>query len=168
MSVQRRPPTKSREKAPAEDIASNLFQIMVVEEPSADFTNKFDVPPNLVPQFRARLRLYREAVVLMVLLQRAKQEENYENVLRSYEALLFGNTPDAASMAKLKVVRSAMADLSDLVNPTGQPKQLTWSRQWFAAFGRNETNPATLTLLAMHWMNYYEGVLKTVSELEPD
>jgi hypothetical protein len=57
-----------------------LFQVMVQEESQSSNAGEFDVPETLWPEFYAKMRLYHEATVFMLLITTAEQEPRYKNV----------------------------------------------------------------------------------------
>ena len=67
----------------AQVIAQNLFTIMVEEAETLDKLENFNIAPITEPGYRAKMRLYREAVILMLLLALVQKERGYEGVLQS-------------------------------------------------------------------------------------
>ena len=104
----------------------------------------------------------------MLLLSQAREEQVYEHILRSYERLIFPSTPSPAGMEKLEQLKDAMRQLSELVEPDRERKELSWSMRWLTAIGHRGTNPATLTLFAVYWMNSYIAVAKSLKDIRPN
>jgi len=170
-----------RQKVPSHEIAEDLFHVMVEEEPRCIAEGVFLVaeedpdptqpgirlPRTLWPQFRARMRLYREATVLMVLLSKAHVEPKYEEVLKSYERLIFPVRPTPDAIAKQEALRAAMQDISQLVDPQGDRKALSWSAAWLNGMGHAEINPINLSLCGLYWMGNYTAVAGALKELRP-
>jgi hypothetical protein len=157
---------RRRVRLPADDIARDLFTIMVEEEEARDNPAGFKIPPYLVPSYKAKMWLYREAIVLMVLLSQEQKDPRYEDVLRAYERRVIGPASTPEGLAKLAVLKTAMKDLSALLDPEDE-KPLTWSRTWMTALGHDETNPATLGLFSMWWMDRAIAVANALKELRP-
>jgi hypothetical protein len=156
-----------RDKVPADQIAQSLFQVMVEEEPEPAHPKQYDLPRAFWPQFRGKMRLYREAIVLNLLLSQAQKDKRYEEVLKSYERLIFPSTPSPEGMVKLEALKHAMERISELIDPGGERKPLSWSMAWLADIGHEATNPVTLTLFATYWMDTYIAVAKSLADLRP-
>ena len=151
--------------APADDIAQDLLKIMVEEEREAP--DRFNIPPELSVAFRAKMRLYREALVLMLLMSQVRKESGYEKVLQGYERLVIGPASTPESLAKLDALKAAMRDLRDLLFAEDQGRPLTWSRTWLTALGHEETNPVDLTLFATGWMTRAAAIVDLLKRLRP-
>ena len=92
----------------------------------------------------------------------------FMHILRSYERLIFPSTPSPAGMAKLEQLKDAMRQLSELVEPDRERNELSWSMRWLTGIGHPETNPPTLTLFAVYWMNNYIAVAKSLKDIRPN
>ncbi|HEV2955616.1 MAG TPA: hypothetical protein VGX95_05830 [Xanthobacteraceae bacterium] len=93
--------------------------------------------------FLAKYIIFCEAAVLRVLLT---EKQKNEALIRAFERLVFGSTPTDWAAVKVETIKSAMKSLDELFT---QQKELTWSRNWLLDIGYDETNPATLTALAL-------------------
>ncbi len=86
-----------REKltVPAGQIADDLYKVIVEEGERSEFDQpeKYGVPETYHVAFHAKMRIYREALVLFVLIIKSKKDEKYEPVLRNYEALVMPTSP---------------------------------------------------------------------------
>jgi hypothetical protein len=85
-------------------------------------------------------------------------------VRSAFEARVFGEQNDE-SMAFLEAVKGAMRDISDLLDPANRSRELSWAREWLATIGINEFNPVRLTLFALHWMDSYSTIAKSIREI---
>ncbi len=164
----------------AAQLAEDLFRIMVEEEPESskslfrvaeEDTDRTQpavrISGTVWPRFRDKMRLYREATVLMFLLSQAQKERRYDEVLKSYEGLIFPGVATPQGIAKLEALRAAMQDISRLVDAHGERKQFSWSAVWLNELGHTESNPVTLSLFALFWMEYYSAVAGCLAELRP-
>ena len=71
------------------------------------------------------MRIYREALVLFVLLATSQDNPDYEAILRAYEALVMPPTPTPDGMVKLEALKGAMRNLASLLTPLGDSRPLT-------------------------------------------
>jgi hypothetical protein len=151
---------------PASEVAESLYRVVVEEGESGKFIQpeEYNIPINLRTLFSAKTRLYREALVLLVLLSKFQEDKNCEPILRAYEALLMPRRPTPDAMTKLEALKGAMRNLGVLVNPS-EKQPLTWSRSWMAGIGYEEIDVINFTLFALHWMDSYIAVRKSVDEL---
>jgi hypothetical protein len=150
---------------PASEIAYDLRKVIVEDCDSREFDQpeKYGVPETSHVHFQAKMRLYREALVLFVLLSKSNEDNKYEPVLRNYESLIMRAND---GMTKLEALKGAMRNLKDLLNPTAlQERGLSWSRSWFAGIGYDQTNPINLFLFSTHWAETYLAVRESVDNL---
>jgi hypothetical protein len=113
--------------------------------------------------FLTKCKIYRIAIVLMVLLSEEKKYSKLKNLRIEFEKLVFGEQSDM-SINLLNEVKSAMKDLSGLLF-TDSPKQMTWARNWLLSAKIDETNPAKLALVAIEWMDFYIAFVKISREI---
>jgi len=116
------------------------------------------------PALRAHMRLYRAALALMVVLAESQRNRKFRQVRTELEKLIFP-MPKAEGMALLNDLKRAMQKLNELLHPAEEARQLTWAMSWLREAGMEETNPATLTLVAVHWMDSYVAITRAVREL---
>jgi hypothetical protein len=101
--------------------------------------------------------LYREALVLFALVGQSHADPLFVPVLREYEHVLFPNGPEeAVRSGRFQAVKDAMKDITDLLTPRDDP-YLSWAPRWFAGIGHDETNPITLGVFLVVWMDWYKG-----------
>jgi hypothetical protein len=160
---------KCRLNVPSTEIANSLYKVVVEKgsEEEFDQPKKYSLPHDVWPAFIAKMRIYREALVLLVLLAKSHDNPDYEPVLRAYEALVMPPTPDLDGMVKLEALKGAMSNLAALLTPSDDSRPLTWSRSWLSGVGHEEGDPITLTLFSTHWMDTYIAVRKSVDRLSP-
>src|SRR6266852_4131713 len=146
-------------------IAQTLFTIMVDEAETHDKPENFNISPTTEQRYRAKMRLYREAVILMLLLARVQKERRYEGVLQSFEGRILAETPTLEGLARADALRAAMLDLNGLTGPEAKERGLRWSAAWLSDIGHEESNPVRLTLFSLFWMDFYIAIAKSVKEL---
>jgi hypothetical protein len=144
-----------------------LHEVFVQEQSNDDEPTQFEIPQALVSPFRAKVTLYREAVILMVLLSESRKRSAYREVLCAYEELVLGPKATRAGLEKLEALKVAMADLGRLIHPQGQKMELTWSSEWLKDIGHIDYNPARTALFAVLWTSQYRAVIEAVKKLKP-
>jgi hypothetical protein len=102
---------------PAGQIADDLYAVFVEDEGCSEHNQpeKYGVSETYHVPFRGKMRIYREALVLFVLISKSKEDEKYKPVLRSYEGLIMPDSPTIEGMTKLDALNGAMRRLSDLL-----------------------------------------------------
>jgi hypothetical protein len=143
-------------------LAKLLHDTLVMERSSDHLVERFEIPEPLIAVFRAKVALYREAVILMRLIAESNQEPKFVGVQTAYETILFGAVPTPEGLEKLKTLKGAMADLREIAQENS--RHASWAQQWFADIGYDVTNPITNSLLAMTWMEEYIGTAKAIKE----
>jgi hypothetical protein len=76
-----------------ETIAQSLHEVVVEERAEDDLPQQFGIPETTVSEFRAKVRLYREAIILMLLLSESGSRDRFKEVLVAYETIIFGSIP---------------------------------------------------------------------------
>jgi len=156
-------PKSSVPKGPAEakvrattvaDIATSLFHWFVEEESEGTNPERYHVPLGSASRFRARMRRYREAALLLTLIQ-AQKGKLHVQVLRQYERLFLPSSPTSDGLQYMEELKAATEDIRRLINPAGERKPLSWAVEWFKQIGYDdELNPVDLTLFSLWWMDY--------------
>ena len=131
------------------DDLQSLIRLEISEGASFSFTNK--------------VRVYRFTLVLMVLVSEEKKCPDLIQVRENLEGFFFGEQ-NKEGMEKLKYVKSAMKDLSDLLFSNDRRK-LSWAMNWLHDAGVEESNPATLTFFSIAWMDDYILITKAVQKI---
>lgn len=144
------------------ELARTLHKVFVQEQCNDETLTGCEIPPALVPAFRAKSTLYREAVILMVLLAESQEKSGYREVLSSYEELVFGPDPTPAGLSKLEALRAAMTDLNRLMHPLGQAMELEWSSEWLEDIGHIDYNPARTLVFALSWVSQYRAIVVSI------
>jgi len=158
--------------APAAQIANDLHAVIVEEGGCDEFNQpeKYGVPETYHVLFRAKMRIYREALVLFVLINKAKEDQKYEPVLRSYEAIVLPPSPTIDGMTKLEALNGAMHRFSDLLKgyrESPDPQYFSWVESWFAGIGDDQLNVTYMTLFSTYWINSWLAVWRSVDQLTP-
>jgi hypothetical protein len=156
---------KRRLKLDPIPLAEMLHQILAEEDTPHSIPNAYNLPEAVHNSFRAKVLLYREALILFALVGQSHADPLYVPALREYERILFRDGPeDAVRSGRLQAVRDAMKDIADLLTPRDDP-YLSWARRWFAEIGHDETNPITLGVFLCFWMDWYKAVLTGLNKM---
>ena len=153
-------------------IAASLHQMAEEEDDPQVAPETLDLPEAVHARFREKAFLYREANVLLALMDRVSPSSDvrdplFEPVLGKYERIIFGKLSDdpIIRLARGQSVMAALHDLKFLIHPPmGNKYDLArdWSRNWFAAIGHNEMNPVRLEQFSWFWSNDYTAVQKVL------
>ncbi len=116
-----------------------------------------------INSFLTKCKIYKIAIVLMVLLSEENKHSEINNLRVEFEKLVFGEQSDM-SINLLNEVKPAMKDLAGLLF-TDSPKQMNWARNWLLSAKIDETNPANLAFVAMEWMDFYIACVKSIRDI---
>ena len=159
-------------------IAASLYQMAEKYDPHFTPTT-LHLPEAVHAGFREKLFLYREANVLLALVDRVNPSSDgrdslFEPVFWEYERIIFRESSDhfgglsdhpILRAARRQSVTAALRDLNFRMHPPRFNKRgfaVDWSRNWFAGIGHNELNPARLEHFSLFWSDKYIAVLKTL------
>ena len=116
--------------------------------------------------YQAKVRLYRLALVLMGLTLREQKSVHAAKVRQSLERLIFSVDKSEAE-SFLTSLRFAMMQLDELLHPKETPKDMTWAMDWLKDIGIDESNPVSLALFSLKWMEHYTAVVKSIDSFCP-
>jgi len=153
---------KRKVKAPADEIAAELFQ-QFVEQSTVSLPEGAPSECDDRAFLDEQLRLYRFASVLLAVLDAERRDSHFSAVREGLERRFLPPTY-ADGAALLEELREAM---SQLVQPLGEPKPLTWALRWFERARAHETNPALLDIFAIQWMDHFVAVAGALREFNP-
>lgn len=146
-------------------LAETLHQILAVEDTPHSVPDAYKLPEALHKSFRAKVLLYREAMILFALVGQSQADPLFVPALREYEHILFQDCPEeAARSGRLQAVRDAMTDVADLLTQRDDP-YLSWTRRWFAGIGQEETNPISLGIFLCFSMDWYVAVQTNLKKM---
>jgi hypothetical protein len=149
----------------AAHLAEMLHELLVLDEHEYNRPEAYSLPPAIWPQFRAKARLYREAVLLLALSSKASSDLGYRPILNAYETLLFSEIgPEYRE--RIRALKKAADTLTHLIWPRSQGNEFAWSMAWFAGILHAETNPAKLGKFAFDWRAAYVSALEDLSALK--
>jgi len=158
-------------------IAASLHQMAEKDAPQVA-PETLGLPEAVHAPFREKLFLYREANVLLALMDLVNSSDGrdplFELVLGEYERIIFRELSDhLAELSDHPILRadrrqSVMAAVQDLNlrmhPPIGNKFDIArdWSRNWFAGIGHNEMNPARLEHFSWFWSDEYTAAQKAL------
>ena len=155
-------------------IAASLHQMAEKYDPQVAPTT-LRLPEAVHAGFREKVFLYREANVLLALVDRVNPSSDgrdslFEPVFWEYERIIFRESSDhfgelsdhpILRAARRESVAAALQDLNFRMHPPRVNKwdfAVDWSRNWFAGIGHNELNPARLERFSEFWSREYTAV----------
>jgi hypothetical protein len=150
--------------------AEEIAQLLLVEWlGKTDRTVLWDVcgqrrdPSLLSPVFS----MYELASVYLVLGPRAEQWPLLGDALRHLTVAVQSQMSDERVVETLgKQIQDAGRRLAGLLEGAGKDKPLSWARESLREdFDIEETNPATLTMWASYWMDYYIQLSKACEDI---
>jgi hypothetical protein len=151
--------------------ADEMAQLLLVEWlGKTDRTVLWDIceehggdPSLLSPVFS----MYELASVYLVLGPRAEQSPLLGDALRHLAVVIQSQMSDERVVETLgKHIQDAGRRLASLLQGAGKDKPLSWARESLREdFDVEETNPATLTMWASYWMDYYIQLSKACEDI---
>ena len=158
-------------------IAASLHQ-MAEKDDAQVAPETLHLPEAVHAGFREKLFLYREANVLLALMDLVNSSDVrdpvFEPVLGEYERIIFrelsdhfGELPDHPILrdARRQSVMAVLEDLKLRMHPPMGNKfdfARDWSRNWFAGIGHKEMNPVRLEHFSWFWSDEYTAVQKAL------
>jgi len=159
-------------------IAASLHQMAEKYDPQVAPTT-LHLPEAVHADFREKVFLYREANVLLALVDRVNPSSDgrdslFEPVFWEYERIIFRESSDhfgelsdhpILRAARRQSVMAAFQDLKVHIHPPMGNKfdiARDWSRNWFAGIGHDEINPARLEHFSWFWSDEYSAVQKAL------
>ena len=155
-------------------IAASIHQMADKDDPQVAPKN-LNLPEAVHARFREKLFLYREANILLALVDRVDPSRDdrdpiFEPVFWEYGSIIFwelprifGESSNPNRATRRQSVAAALQDLNARWHPPMGNRYdfaVSWSRNWFAGIGHNEMNPATLALFSSFWSREYTAVQK--------
>jgi hypothetical protein len=117
-------------------------------------------------RFEEKAHRYRVASVLLELAKEERSNPRFAAVRTELERKVFPPTPTESAMLILEQFRGAMKDLNELSFPNEQRKEMSWARNWLLDIGLDVSNPATLTVLALYWLDFQIETLKLLRSIK--
>jgi hypothetical protein len=154
-----------KRKVDPNELAQSLVTEFV-DDTTFDDRPQLELTADIEPHYRAKSRLYRIAIVLMALMSHEQRNPKFSTVRLSFEALVFPQT-QAKGYRLLQSVRSAMQNLSELLWPTDNPKELSWAVAWLQDVGITDVNPVDIVLFSKRWMDSYVMIANVLDEVRP-
>ena len=122
--------------------------------------------PEIISALNAKFRLYQFAAVLLAVLNEETKNKDYSPVREHLERSFFPPSfSQGANM--LGEVKCAMRDLDELFTPSDKPRSLSWACKWLSTVGVDESNPATLHLFTLRWLDHFIAINKSLQRFKP-
>jgi hypothetical protein len=134
---------------------------------SAKAAKDYDIDTTPAPSYESKIQLYQLAVLLMAILCVEKDIPQYLAVRIAIEEGYFSLSSDPTG-ARSEQVKFAMIELNELiVRVENAGKSLEWAQNWFREIGVNVSNPASLALFSMHWIDLCIAEVKSLTRFIP-
>ena len=156
--------TSKHRVAPAE-LADALLSEFVASTPTIA-GKKLTLDEITRPRFDKKALICGIASVLLALAREEEGNPRFTAVRAELERRIFPVKPTRSGIVILDDVKRAMNDLSALLFPNGQPQEISWARNWLLDIGVDESNPVTLALLAMYWLDFHATASKALQSFE--
>lgn len=153
------------EVLPASEVVKLIYKYLVHNASKNFDPNNFHVPKETENAFHDKMHLYCEAAVLRAFLIEKQKHSSFEQLVRTFERMIFPPEPTAEGMKKFNAIKSAMTALDELVAEKGQEFRLVM--RWLNEIGHDETNPATLMKFAVEWGLHMKSIREIVQGIEP-
>ena len=147
-----------------EDLATLLLEEMVDTQHVLPL--HLEVDENTSARFMSHVRQYQLAAVMMALMQAEQKDSRFIAARTEFESLIFPRDISPDAMNLILLMRAAMGDLDRLIHPEKDRTQLNWARTWLASASIEESNPATLYLHAIQWMDFYISQCEFLGRVE--
>ena len=159
-----------RRQASAAELAAQFHTLLACEEFEPLAAVNFEPPASHVEAYAQRVRLYREAAILLAFVERGPGDPRIAPTLAAYQAILMGRLDWIVSprTPRGKEVGDALMEIADLVKPRSENKlgeTLSWARRWFFGIDYDVTNPVTLANFVFAWMSLFLATRSSVGEL---
>jgi hypothetical protein len=142
-----------------------MYGVIVDEGENDPFNQpgKYHIPSDRAPLFTARMRLYRQAIILYALVMKVGSNKKYLPVLQRYELLLRSHDCDR------KLIEKATCDFTRLVDSVDRKELHKWSMNWMSdlTLPDGDMNLLDLVLFGTHLANSYLAVCKSVEAIMP-
>jgi hypothetical protein len=155
---------KRKHRVRADELATSLFNEFVQRPIGWDETLQIDT--SITSESGRKVRLYQFASVLLAVLDAERRDAAFSPVRECLERHFFPPTfTEGAEL--LEEVRHAMKDLTELIQPDGQPRPMSWAVRWLSDVGIQQDNPATLMMFVFRWPSHFATVLEALREFKP-
>ena len=157
------------------EVLAETLLTELLQRHHCDIPAEVSVPPELISAIEDKIRLYQFTSILLAVITITQAKPEFLPVQEHLERLFFPPTAQQG-VGLLLDVRGAIKDLGELLDVTEENgtrsfskagKSMSWARNWLARVGIDECNPATLSLFALNWMDYYIVVTKSLNDFSP-
>lgn len=155
---------KRKRRVPADLLATSLFDEFVRRPISWNETLQIDT--SITSASGRKVRLYQFASVLLAVLDAERRDAAFTPVRERLEQHFFPPTFTQGAEL-LEEVRHAMKELSELVQPDGQPRPMAWAVRWLSDVGIQQDNPASLMMFVIRWPKHFAAALEALREFKP-
>ncbi len=148
-------------------IAKSLHERAEKDEPQVPVDPH--LPETVHARFRQKVLLYREAIILLALLDRVRPprdggsvDPQFKPIFSECGRIICGeSTKSPSDAARRQSVKAAIEDLNTLLHRQwGNRYDVArdWGDKWFADIGHHEMNPEILSRFSAFWFDEYTAV----------
>ena len=145
-----------------------LYQVLVTDRPDDELLKTISLPENFLPAFREKVKLYREAMIRVVLRSKCKKETAFDHVLAHYDQLLFEWVLPRNDIAKENAFNAALKDIERLMNPPADEGPFAWGIDWFYQMSPHIMDPVSALSFAQAWKQEYAAFEKEIEGFRRD
>jgi hypothetical protein len=128
-------------------------------------TEHLNIPADKESVFVSKVDFYKQAALLRVVIIHERSNSKSAKVRKQLESILFRASSQEEGMIIVKEMKLAMLSLEELHESV---KPMSWSMNWLADIGINESNPVTLQFFGTFWIDFSLAFYKTLNELDPN
>jgi hypothetical protein len=147
--------------------AAELVKVLLEEifkDQHTPRTEHLNIPADKEDVFAAKVDFYKQAALLRVVIIHEQSNAKSAKVRKQLESILFRASTQEEGAVVVKEMKQAMLSLDELHDSV---KPMSWSMNWLADIGINESNPVTLQFFGTFWIDFSLAFYKTLSDLDP-
>jgi len=151
-------------KKPYETVYAERIYKALVDRKLGDMTpERLRLPKETNRRYREKALLYREAMSLCALLERANIDPKLLPVLREYKGVLAAKRVGRGLQAnREQLIDAAVEDLSDMFTDP-----FKWAHRWLMEFRSDPDDMTGVVLFADHCLRQYEGAKGSLDKTRP-
>ena len=153
-----------KHRVQADELAGSLFDEFVQRPIEWDMDLQIDT--SITSAIGQKVRLYQFASVMLAVLDAERSNAAFSPVRDGLEQRFFQPT-FSDGLEQLDEVKRAMEDLSELIQPDGQSRPMSWAMRWLNDAGIQQENPANLMMFVLRWPSFFATVVKALRVFEP-
>ena len=146
--------------------ATTVVQLLLqfhVEERSGDELKIYEVEGSKQEAFRLKVKLYRQAILLMLLEEKSRTSEIFDRIRFAYEYKMFAVRGPFDFVVK-RAFTEAIEQMQRLLNRPSSEGPFAWSVDWFRSIECTAPDPVAALSFAEYWKKEYAEFERGVEE----